>query len=755
MNPFDSSLGRPAGLLFRWLPIVAALLIAAGCGDSGNGMSSGSLTVSIGTGGRVQVGEWTPIVVRSTAPVADKLHPEVIAPDPDGLPVRFVLPELTTEGSSGEFLIGQVDSPIRVELHSAEKPGRPVQAVTLTTLNSDLRFLRPDVRFWGVFSDDAFLKASLEKFVAELSAAGSGQGSAAHSPVEVRALARVNSPDPDGLDALFINASTLRQLSYAPGEAGDLLRQWLSRGGQLLVIARGEPEDFSADEIVSWFPIKVDTDASLRFRDLQILSKGINRGLLRTPRAGVAGVKMSTAVGRSLSTGLEGDLLMRAPYGRGGVTMLAVDVQVPPLEDWDGLPAFLGGLADFVPTRETLKQRTDLNPTGISDLQTQLLRTTNDFPAIRRPSYWGALGLILLAFAVVGPLDYLLVHYVLRRPHWTWFTLAAWIGLLTFGGVAYARSVTGTTELANQLDLLDVDETLGRIGARTWYTLYGPEARRIDLSIAPAAGVPVKDVTVSDIRWAGRPEAGFRGMHRPGGLSTGEPGYTIEPAAAGVPPRLAGYPLRPGSTCDIQGEWEGTLSAPLVRSRLQGDTKSRFLGTFTSDIPGSVSEWFIAYGTFAFYAPLEARGYPIMTLKPGTTVNVKELQARRLDDFLSGIVTTTRYRDSRKKEEEYAFTRAPYDNVGMDPYAIFKAVSFYKAVGGQGYVQLANGPVFPLDRSSVVQNGHAVLFGRIETPVSSVSVENARPAPTAQSFLRVVLPVEQIAVDFSFPKLTN
>lgn len=754
MNLFATSLLRPPGLLFRWLPIVAALLLAAGCGASNNSKSSDSLTVTVGTGGRVQVGEWTPIVVRSTAPVAEKLHPEVIAPDPDGLPVRFVLPEMTAEGSAGEFLVGQIDSPIRVELHSAVRRGAPILAVTLTSSNSDLRFLRPDVRFWGVFSDDAFLKSSLEKFVAELGAAGSGQGSAVHSPVEVRALSRETSPDPDGLDALFITASTLRRLSYAPGDAGDLLRQWLSRGGQLLVIARGEPDDFSAAEVASWFPIKVDTSAPLRFRDLQVLSKGINRGLLRTPRAGVAGVKMTTTVGRSLSTGLEGDLLVRAPYGRGGVTMLAVDIQTPPLEDWDGLPAFLGGLADFVPTRETLKQRTDLNPTGISDLQTQLLRTNNDFPAIRRPSYWGALGLILLAFAVVGPVDYLLVHYLLRRPHWTWFTLAAWIGLLTIGGVAYARSVTGTAELANQLDLLDVDETLGRIGARTWYTLYGPDARRIDLSIAPAAGVPVKDVTVSDIRWAGRPEAGFRGMHRPGGLSTGEPGYTIS-AGDGAPPRLEGYPLRPGSTCDVQGEWEGTLSTPLIESRLQGDTKSRFLGTFKSELAGNVRDWFIAYGTFAFYAPLEARGYPIMTLKPGTTVNVKELQSRRLEDFLSGIVTTTRYRDTRKKEEEYAFTRAPYDQIGMDPYAIFKAVSFYKAVGGHGYVQLTNGPVFPLDRSNVVQNGHAVLFGRIEAPVSTVSVENARPVATAQSFVRVVLPVEQIAIDFSFPKLTN
>lgn len=731
------------------------LLLAAGCGSSA-AKTSDSLKVELGNAGRVQVGRWAPIVIRSTTPVAEKTHPEVIAADPDGLPVRFVLPDFAEGESRGEFLVGRADSEIRVEIHASDKPGAPLQALTLGTRNSDLRFMKPDVRFWGVFEEDPFLQTTLEKFVSELTAKGTG--AAAHSPVEIHQLSAKGTSRPEGIEALFVTAPTLRRLAAdsAPLEG---LRNWIGRGGHLVVIPRGEPKDYAQEGLTSWFPITIDTTTPIRFRDLVILNKGItNRGLLRTQREGVPGIRLTTPTGRALASSVDGDLLVRAPYGRGGVTMLAIDAEAPPLHDWDGLPALLGSLADYTPTQESLKQqKTDLNPTGISDLQTQVLRTTNDFPEISRPSYWGALGLILLAFAVVGPIDFLIVHYVLKRPHWTWFTLVVWIAVLTFTGVAYARRVTGTTELANQIDLLDVDETLGRIGARSWFTLYGPQSRRVDLSIAPAKGMPVKTVDDSELRWAGRPEAGFRGMHRPGGLSLNEPGYTIEPQTASSPPRVVGYPLRPGSTCDVEGGWDGTLASPLVEVDLEGDMKSRLQGTFTSKLPGGVKDWFIAYGMFAFYAPLERRGYSIMTLRPGTRVEVKGLQARRIDDFLAGIVTTPRVRDDKKNNtnDDYTFTRAPYDHVGIDPYAIFKVVSFYKAVGGRSYTQLTNGPVLSLDRTSVVQNGHAVLFGRLEAPASEISVDTAAPETTHQSFVRVVLPVRQIPIDFAFPKIEN
>jgi len=745
MNPFRLS-RRPWARGFS----IVLLLLAAGCGSSAP-KTPDAFQVEIGTAGRVQVGRWTPIVIRSTTPVAEKTRAEVVAPDPDGLPVRFPLPDFAAGESRGEFLVGRADSPVRIEIHSGDKPGDPLQSITLTTRNSPLRFMKPDVRFWGVFEDDAFLKANLEKFVAELAA--QGKGASAHSPVEIHTLPSSGASKPDGVEALFVSAATLRRLSRDSSEAGDGLRSWIGRGGHLIVVARGETGDYSEASVAAWFPIAIDK-APLRFRDLVILSKGINRGLLRTPREGVSGVRMTAPTGRALATSLDGDLLMRAPYGRGGVTMLAIDAEAPPLHDWDGLPALLGSLADYTPSQESLKQRTDLNPTGISDLQTQVLRTTNNFPEIRRPSYWGALGLILLAFAVVGPIDYVIVHHILKRPHWTWFTLVVWIGILTFTGVAYARRVSGTAELANQIDLLDVDQTLGRIGARTWFTMYGPEARRIDLSIAPSKNLPVKSIDGSEIRWAGRPEAGFRGMHRPGGLNLGEPGYTIEPQTASSPPQLAGYPLRPGSTCDIEGGWEGALASPLVESDLGGDMKGRLEGTFTSKLPGPIKDWFVAYGMFAFYAPLERRGYPIMTLKPGTTVEVRELQSRRLDDFLSGVVTTPRFRND-SKSDDYTFTRAPYDHVGIDPHSIFKVISFYKAVGGRTYTQLTNGPVLSLDRTSVVQNGHAVLFGRLESPATEISVENASPTTTNEAFVRVVLPARRIATDFAFPKIEN
>lgn len=735
-----------------WLQAVAVAilgLVLSGCGGSSADRDfGGALTIELGDEGRVQVGEWNPISIQAAKPPAKAVHPEVIAADPDGLPVRFLLPDFKDGVSRGRFLIGQISSPIRVEFVPSETPdAAPIHTVTLSERNSDLRFLKPDVRLWGIFEPDTGLRSAIDKFVEELRDA---KGADASSPVEVRSVSPTQPGDFDGLDALFVGADTLRNLAYGAGQTGDALKSWLARGGQLVVIARGAPADYDAPAVKEWFPIQVDSQsAPIRFRDLVILSQGVNRGLLRTPREGTPGVRMTAPTGRVLATSLDGDLLMRAPYGQGSVTMLAINSDEPPLRDWDGLPALLAGQVDYDVKRETARQRTNLNPTGISDLQTQVLRTTNQFPEVSRPSYWSSLGLIVVAFLVIGPVDYFLVHHLLRRPHWTWFTLTAWVALLTFVGVSYANRTSGTVPLANQVEIVDIDETLHRVHARSWFTLYSPQSQRVDITVDPDKTWPVRDIRDREVRWSGRPEAGFRGMHRPGGLSSGEAGYTLREGSDGAS-MIEAFPLRAGSTCDIESSWSGTLDEAQVAGELEGDLKSRFQGQFKVNLPGPLTDWFIAYGRFAYHAPLERRAFGIMTLKPGTCVDIKDLQAKMLGDYLTGVISTSQFRKNRV-DSDYVFTRETYDPTGIEPYDIFKMISFYRAAGGKNFVTLTNGPVMGLDRSGVVSNGHAVLFGRLEIPASQLTVKDAAPKLTAETFVRVVLPVRQIETDFSFP----
>jgi hypothetical protein len=725
-----------------WTWIVALFLLIGGSAIAADPV----LRVTIGDDGEVHVGRWTRIAVEWNGQAPGVVVPQVIAADADSLPVRYELPKLEDGKSEGQFRVGQTGSAIRVELLGGDDKKSVLQSVTLNPKNSDINYAPPYVRDWGTLTNDPLLGEILSKLTKQLANDGGT------SPVKANVLTRLDGQSLRSLDALFITTQTLASLDPA---SMDAVRSWVGGHGHLVVLPKAPGDANVPPALPDWLPIKVDAaGGSPRFRDLLVLSAQVpGASFLRAPREGVPGWKISTPEGNSLAKILDDELLLRSAYGRGSVTMLAIDPTLPPLSDWDSLPAFLGSLVNFTPSKAAQQKKLDLNPTGISDLQTQVLRVTNAFPAIQRPSYWGALGMILLAFLVIGPLDYLIVHLLLKRPHWTWVTLPIWIIGLTMAGVAYGESANGQTDYLNQVDLLDIDETLGRMSARTWATLYSPISKRIEVNLKPASAfIRGNKADSTEVQWSGRPEMGFRGMHREGGLDLGTSGYRLEQPGAGLQKTMTGYPLQAGSTCDLEGQWTAKLPEPLVVGDLEGDRLSRFKGQFTCKFAGGLTDWFIAYGSFAYFSPSNAAGAEWMTLDPDEQVDASKLQARILRDFLNGRMQANGAR------AEQVFVRAAYDSSGTDAYSLFRLISFYREAGGQDYAGLTNWPLLPLDETAIVENGNAVLFGRLADPNASATelqLKNSDPKRQQQCFVRVVLPVRQVGLDLSFPKLEN
>src|SRR5580704_18674207 len=123
-----------------------------------------------------------------------------------------------------------------------------------------------------------------------------------------------------------------------------------------------------------------------------------------------------------------------------------------------------------------------LTQTGITELGTQLDASLDEFPGVSRFTIWHVMGLLAALVLVVGPLDFLLVHKVLRRPELTWVTFPL-IALAAAGCTLYWTSeAKGKQVLVNQLDVLDVDAGSGLVRNHSYSLIYSPDNRRYNVT---------------------------------------------------------------------------------------------------------------------------------------------------------------------------------------------------------------------------------------------------------------------------------
>lgn len=696
-------------------------------------------SVSVGFDGRFKVGCWTPIEVTLDGPPGATVTPRVIALDPDGSPTTTWLPFVTfsaggPQSSRGLFRSGRLSAGIQVALGDAVVTLEPA-AATAEPHSLALFPARQSVRFWGVVGE----QPSIEQ-AARVHKDGSSAVAAAIEIIRFDTFDRIPT-DPDALDALDVLVVASRFEIGA--EQNAAVERWVRGGGQLLVALGLDIQAWQASPLSKWVPIEVT--GTVRVPDLGALNNIVAARSTEVLHGGAEGARLRAEGAVVLSSG-GADLLVRVACGFGRVTVLALDPDERPLKGWGGLPQlwlFMAGASVSTPAAQQEQHSVELAPTGVSDLATQLAAILDHFPRVDKPSNLTVLGFVLAFLLVAGPLDYLLVHRLFRRPHSTWATFPAWVLLAAAAGTLCAGSFNASGRAINRLDLLDLDASTGECRTLSWLTLYSAASRRYSVSARPAAWTnpsasdaegPTRSLRVS---WSGVPEETFRGMYRLGGLDLGNPPYELAEDLSGV----ENLPVDIWSSKALRAEW-ATNRSPRVESRLIEDGKGGLTGHFVHNLPDAISDWCLAYNR-RIYFPGEAGATAIL---PGIEWEPARIaQVRLLDAYLTGVTSSEKVRKGMNTTD-YVSNRSEYNPLDRNPLSLTRMLTFHEAAGGAKYTGLKNQTLGRSDLSPLLGLRRAVLFGRLSTPATEFTIDSEPARSDAQAtFVRIVLPVAPAA----------
>ena len=716
---------------------ILAALCVLGTGVPGAGIfgaNAAERRPAVGVGGFVRPGAWVPLTAGpdfgADGPVAVRVT------DGDGLRLERTPP---VAGGAALVQAGRAESTVEIV-------GEGTAPLTLRP-GEDFTVLAPDERLWAAVGLPPALRRLNERGEVDPNAPGPVDRPGA--PVRIAAFgAGEDLPAvPHGLGtvrALLIEASAL------PADDA-FLRDWVAGGGHLILSLD------AAGELPDWVPLAAGDPVPFTARSaLERLAKaGSGRGTAAVinklaPAAArpLDAADVLAADGRVLASGDGGALVAELPLGFGRVTAVAVSLHAPPLSGWAGLPAFLleltraapgGGLGDSPPAGEIAGQVYGaLEADAVGGLSP------------------GAVGVWALALLVViGPLDYLLVHRLLNRPALTWVTLPVWL----IGAAGLAWWAAGAADpTPRRLEIVDVDVAAGRLRGAAWATVPAPAAGRLDVTFAPSAPVDQEPAHREEgeprLGYAAEPGATFGGLYRGGGVGLVPANYRIDDAEA------IGVPLPERSSKRLRLDWDGPAN-DLVSSRLSAG-ETGLTGTLSHRFPGTLSDYFLVYRG-RVYRPDPVRS-PDSGAEPGTLpagvdwgpgeagvlrrdlrgflTQVREVRERQTG-FGGGGDEASKYDDARR------LVRTRYAARSRDFGVILPALSLYAQSGGAAFTGLSNAELEGLDLSATANTGRALLFGRLDAPLTDLRVtfgvlprEERDPASEAPvTYLRVVLPV--------------
>jgi hypothetical protein len=326
-------------------------------------------------------------------------------------------------------------------------------------------------------------------------------------------------------------------------------------------------------------------------------------------------------------------VIVQAGCGLGRVILVAFDLEKAPFTRWDGSAKFWERLKAEVepPTRAANpnqpmagQPRWGSSPYEQSNELTARLYTQLDtFAEVPVVSFgWVAL-FILIYIIIVGPLDYLFLTKVIKRPELTWITFPAVV--IGISAIAYftAYWMKGQDLRINKLDVVDIvsetdpdtgDSRSTALYGSTWFTLFSPRIQNYTVGVSPPENntwVPVpltsggepdeqaaqtikrrQDYSTT-VNWFGKLDESSMG----GGPSLFRRTYDYAPATAG----LEGVPIQVWTTKSFQASWQAQLTdpIPLIKADLShppGQGKdNQLIGKIESKLPVTLDKVELIY----------------------------------------------------------------------------------------------------------------------------------------------------------------
>ncbi|HTI49812.1 MAG TPA: hypothetical protein VL475_02630, partial [Planctomycetaceae bacterium] len=709
--------------------------------------------IEVGLDGNYKVGEWTALRLQIRSAKAQSISVVVEAPDSDDNPAAFPsrvfeIPADESHRVETGFRTGRLQGDLGVRLLDAD--GRTLWQDRLRANSGLPPALRHDVPFVVTFAELPELK-SVVRAGAKVEAK-SPLGEAAFDPRVVRLASLGDLPGAsramESVDLLILPAAHRSEghslLEGLTPSRDAVLREWVRDGGHLLISIAGDQEAYRKSPLADWVPVSVD--GIIPLRQLLDLERFVDVNAPLRVSGTIRAARLGALPQRNVLVKEGGSPLIAAlPYGFGRVTVIGLDLESPPLSTWSALPVVLqkvfGG-----PVKQGRQQSPQANrqltQTGVSDLATQFQTALENFPAVPRPSYWWVMGLLVAYLLVIGPLDYLVVHRVFRRPELTWFTFALLVCLGTVAAAWGAARINDRGLLYNELNLVDFDQASKSVRGRSWVSLYSPENRRYRVTVEPALFAPPRreaadaDGADATLSWSGVPENSVSGVYRAGGASLGGRAYRFAEGSSAV----RNLPIPQWSTKTLCAAWSGATTDILVECRLESAGAGQLTGTITHHLPAPLEDCLFVVGGWAYFPSGEKARLPAdVPWQPGGS----QSRARDLKALLTGERRTKRVKD--KWDTEVLTTTAPYNPLSQEQGDLIQMLSFHQVAGGNDYTGLGHAPLRRLELTPLMDLGRGILLGRMKVPAARVEIDGQSTAPAETlTYVRLIVPVQHL-----------
>jgi len=734
-------------LLAGWLQLLHCTAATRAFAQSNPGDESPLriTSVQVGFGNHFKVGYWTPVwvTVRTAGQFPQRLFVDITTPDGDGTPARH-------RDESGSELVNSVrpvDGGQEVTVLRLAKPGR-----TSGEFSVEVRGARGDVLPSATFSANlrslATPIASTRKFIVWLGGdLGVNQSLRHLSLAEQETFDAVDAngspslPETwvgyEAIDYFVLGTSQPEHLALLHPPTVAALDQWLRMGGKLLWSVGRNAVEYagSSSRFASWSAGTITETIPLRrVAGIENFAGGTDRLEIGTVEATLPQLAvMESPQGIPLlyeGSGNPGErpLALWYAYGLGQITFVAFDLDDGALTRWRGRGRLMARL--LRPTNERKVETTGWQkPIGYTDMAGQLQLALDQYRGITLIAFSWISAIIVAYLLLIGPADFFLLRR-LRRPHWTWVTLAIFAaGTITLAVEINRRARPRQVRL-NQVDLVDFDAASGSLRGTTWVNMFSPSSAGYDLKLVcdlPFAGQPPERDRNMLLSWQGLPGDALRGLDSQGQTTIFTDAYDLRVHLEDQASQTTAMPVPAASSAGLLARWwqnveyehEVQLVSDANWEKVTGVVRNPFSETLLDPV--------------LYFA---GNVYPIdRHLGPGESARIEGRFPKNLEWRLT----------QRRVSEESREVSSPWEPSSVDVPRIMDVMMLYGAAGGQNYTQLSLKYQPFVDLSEQLRLHRAILAGRLERRATTLHRDGEpldKESDRQWTYGRVVLPVK-------------
>ena len=734
--------------------------------SSDTGITVSRLRLGLGELGRV--GCWIPIRIEAAGfQSGTNVKVLVLASDARGDQCEDVVASVTVDASGGisatsVFMTGRLDGAITIRLsgddgtvhwehvvrcRSVEDFSIPTTPPTTSAVQSQLKLLQHGPVTFATIG----VPGALATLANELAEGKSTSDSLAVMSVESTGDLPLTRRGLDSVDFLYLVDGY--DLSAQQRQA---IEEWVTTGGHLIVSCGGKLPQLLESQVGQLLQPVFEIEPTLMFsQDLSGLQNFVaGSSQLQTYRKSVPVMKLRSNQAWSVVDSINGPLMQRVSYGAGMISLVAVDLNQKPVNQWLSLPQLYEMLifGYQLDTSATQTSRTGrISSSGVSDLATQLATVSDAVPSANRWSTWSVMLLIVVFLFVIGPLDYLFVVRIVKKPHLTWLTFPALIIASCLLAVAWVGNRDADL-IVRQTHLIDVAQPGLRqtVHVRSWNSISATDSGNISVGaklspmIASKQKAAMTDAKVT-VSWHGRPEDVYGGLYREGGVSLGRQLSHRSEGSDGVEAGFSSVPmLSDGSQAFLTEALLDASEAMVVESNLRVPSSGLLEGEFTHHFSSPIKDWSVVFRN-RVYRPNSNADADSMSIEPGKpwsrenhSVSVSDLR-----EFLKGVrATPPDVKSSKSTASKHVQIKAFYDTQGTNPLDILTMVSLFKVPGGETFVKLQNNALRRDDLSDGIHLNTVLVVGTLDTQITEMIVNGNTVTPIqSQTIVRLLLPV--------------